>query len=172
MSKELDKNIEVFKNLDINKKMFKTPENYFENFDYKLFAKISETELPNKTGFNVPKGYFENLDEKIITTSKKTSKGKIISIKLIKTISTIAAMFVLYLGFSKYSTEDKITFDSLTENEIDSWIITENLEVDDYTLAGIVSVDDFSNALNNIEFTEDELLEYLDDSDTDLLNLE
>jgi hypothetical protein len=172
MSKELDKNIEEFKNLNISKKMFKTPENYFENFEDKLFAKITEKELPNNTGFNVPKGYFEGLDEKIIKASKNTYKRKIISLKLIRTLSTIAAMFLLYFGVSNYMTEDKVTFDSLTENEIDTWIITENLQVDDYTLAGIVSVDDFSNALNNIEFTEDELLEYLDNSDTDLLDLE
>ena len=50
---------------------FKTPENYFEDFEERLFSKIAEENFPKSTGFKIPKQYFENLDVRIL---KEVSK--------------------------------------------------------------------------------------------------
>ena len=56
---------------------FKTPENYFEDFDTQIFSKIDEENLPKSAGFKTPNGYFENFEPnvlKAIETSEKPQK--------------------------------------------------------------------------------------------------
>ena len=45
---------------------FNTPKNYFEDFEDRLFSKISEESLPKESGFTIPEGYFEQLDLAIL----------------------------------------------------------------------------------------------------------
>ena len=45
---------------------FKTPKNYFEKFEDKIFLKLSEDKFPKESGFETPHLYFDNIDEKIL----------------------------------------------------------------------------------------------------------
>ena len=45
---------------------FNTPKDYFEDFEERLYSKISEENLPKESGFKVPEGYFEQLDSEIL----------------------------------------------------------------------------------------------------------
>ena len=45
---------------------FKVPENYFDNFDERLFKTIESETLPKETGFKVPDGYFDNLEDSLL----------------------------------------------------------------------------------------------------------
>lgn len=172
MSEELEKHINEIENFGIKKEVFKTPENYFDNLEEQLFAKISEDNLPKETGFSVPNNYFATTEEKIVASIPKKNKTRIIPIKLSATVATIAAMFVLYFGVSRYMTEDKITFDTLTENDLNNWVSAGNIEMDEYTIAGIVSVSKVTDEMEGLNFTDSELIEYLDVSAPEILYLE
>ena len=53
---------------------FKSPENYFEDFEDRLFNKLSEDKLPKESGFKVPEGYFDQLDQSLILNAKNSEK--------------------------------------------------------------------------------------------------
>jgi len=60
---------------------FKTPDNYFNNFDKKVLKQLSieesESILPLETGFSTPDNYFDNFEEKLshkISIEENTQK--------------------------------------------------------------------------------------------------
>jgi len=83
---------------------FGLPKEYFEEFDDRLFNKLSEELLPKKTGFKIPKGYFSKLDEQIINkiTTAETNPN-VISIITRNTLlyaASIAAAAILIFSLS------------------------------------------------------------------------
>ncbi|MBW1295730.1 hypothetical protein [Aquimarina litoralis] len=61
------------KNLHNDKEGFKVPKDYFENFEEKLFDKISKDKEDSSTlsdaltsGFTAPKGYLDNFEEQLL----------------------------------------------------------------------------------------------------------
>ena len=58
---------------NINSNGFKTPDNYFQSFEDKLFERLNEKETIegiNDSGFTIPEDYFESLDGKILNKIK------------------------------------------------------------------------------------------------------
>lgn len=169
MKQEEKKDIEALKILGLTKPGFKTPENYFEEFSDNLFTKINEEELPKESGFNTPDNYFENLEESIITAiPKEKKKGKL---RLLYTISSVAAAFLLYFGIANYQQSKTISFDSLEVADIEAYIAAGNMSIDAYSVA---SVDANLNLSDLVEenISNDELNNYLDNVDPEFLFLD
>ncbi|WP_299185241.1 hypothetical protein [uncultured Aquimarina sp.] len=79
-------------NLHNNKEGFKVPRDYFENFEEKLFEKISKDDqvisvLPNKvdSGLKVPENYFDTLEHDIIKNINSENQESSILAGSIKT---------------------------------------------------------------------------------------
>lgn len=172
MENELKKHISELENLGVSKNAFNTPENYFKEFDDSLFTRISEEVIPKETGFKAPSNYFDQIEEDILKKAKSTSKGKVVRMKFIATVATIAAMFVIYFGVSNYLEEDKITFETLTENELNTWINSESFDIDNNTMAQIITIENTNELLRETEFSDIDLIEYLDNSKTEILFIE
>ena len=77
---------------------FKTPENYFENFNHELETRMIEENLKerfgNKNPFTVPKNYFLNFSVHLNRTKK--SSGKVI--QMLKPYLSIAAGIIIMFG--------------------------------------------------------------------------
>lgn len=172
MSNKLEEHTNEFENLDIKKDVFKTPRNYFDDFENDLMVKISEEKLPNENGLQLPQDYFDNFEDQILSQVQKKQQTKLVVMKLVRTITTIAAMFVIYFGVYNLLNDDKLTFDSVSESEINDWIVAKNIEIDEKTMAELIVIDNKKVELEISNFTENDLIEYLDIEDPELLYFE
>lgn len=188
MSTENKHNNSFLKGLPKNKKPFKVPDNYFNqfsdniavhifekslpkttgqkipndyltNFTNNLSASVIETQLPQKTGYKTPENYFENF-----VVAKP--KNKIIS--LLAYVS-IAAAFLL--GWFVFNQNNTSYFDELSSEEIISYLSTEDLNTDfvldnalintnDVLLTSVdnIELDDIDQL--DVELTEYDILDY------------
>lgn len=168
MESEGIKNSEELKKLGLKKPGFKTPENYFEGFSDALFSKMAEDELPTETGFKTPPNYFDNFEKELISKLEKTTDKRKSKIRLLYSITSVAAALFIYFGISQYNQQNLVTFDSITITDIQAYIEAGNIYVDSYTLASIDGNLDmnsfFDDAISNQEIDN-----YLNTLDTELL---
>ncbi|MBG44845.1 MAG: hypothetical protein CL530_12850 [Aequorivita sp.] len=153
---------------------FKTPENYFEDFEERLFSKIAEENFPKSTGFKIPKQYFENLDVRILKEVSLSEKPKkvipLFPRKYFGYAAAIAASLVI--GFTLFNTKGEISnLDSLQLAAIDTYIEEGNLNLDLYDVTSYIENEDIANIdLDGKYFTDGSLKEYLlENIDTETL---
>lgn len=144
---------------------FKTPENYFENFDERLFAKMEEELLPKEPGFKVPDNYFETLEEKLLTNVFASEK-QLRRIPLFQNRAVIwgmaiaACVAVIFTVVKTNTASNSIT--SLEFSSIESYIDDENLDLDSFDLMGLLNDEDIATLSNeNRMFSEENLENYL-----------
>ncbi len=151
---------------DKNISGFKTPENYFENFEKQLFSKIEEVNLPKSAGFKVPTGYFESLEEKVLLNAIPSEKSrKVISLfsnRKLGYVAAIAACLVLCFMLFKPNHSISEDFNSLQMATIENYINDGNLNLDIYDVTTIFNDEDIS-AVNfeNLKFSDGALKNYL-----------
>lgn len=146
---------------------FKTPKNYFEKFEDKIFLKLSEDKFPKESGFETPHLYFDNIDEKILEkVILKEKRSKVYSLKkrAFKMITySAAASIILFIALNIFLTNNKqeINIDSLTESDIEFWISNNEINYDDIAIIleeEILNEDDFSLTSIKNESIEDYLI--------------
>tara|TARA_R110000787_G_scaffold86285_7_gene184045 strand:- start:631 stop:1128 length:498 start_codon:yes stop_codon:yes gene_type:complete len=148
-----------------HKEDFVIPNDYFQEFENRLFNKMNIELLTKDSGFKVPEGYFNEVDEKIIHQVKKPiNKTKIISIVSRKTIlyaATIAAVVVLI--FSIVNNKNEIpTFDEVEFSSIKSYIEEGNIEIDNSDLSLLFTEEDLSTMILEENYISEKILnEYL-----------
>ena len=162
-----------------NKSGFKTPQNYFEGFDDRLFDSLNleaKSILPKQTGFNTPKPYFNEIDHQILTQID-TKTRKVIPLfsakKLIKYASSIAA--ILLLGYALINTKSETTIHDIEYASLEQYLTSNDLNYDtndyaDFYEISNIELDDISEY--NIE--NEQLLDYISeemDSENYLENL-
>lgn len=144
---------------------FKTPENYFENFEERLFIKISEESFPKSAGHSIPDGYFQNLEDRILNKVIHSEKPtKVISLFPKKYFGYAAAIAAcLIIGFTVFNTETENTaLDSLQLAAIDIYIEDGNLNLDLYDLTSFIEDEDFFDLnLDDRKFSESVLENYI-----------
>lgn len=200
MEKDINKHIESLKAKGLSKPAFKVPENYFEGFSDTLLEKISETSIPEHTGYKTPDNYFEQFSDEIISTieedslpntdgfetptdyfnqledtiiasvKESTPSKKQSKVRILYTISSVAAALVLYLGISNYNQETVITFDTISSTDISAYIEQGNMGIDGYTLANVDDEIDL-NGLFDDTISDIEMNDYLDSVDSEYLYL-
>ena len=140
---------------------FKTPDNYFKNFEEDLFEQL---DLNSKTGFKVPNNYFENVSKEIIKTNVRTTKVvSLFTRKNLTYITSIAA--VLMLSILIYPKEkDTLTFEDIEYSNFEEYV---NEEVSNtYELADLYSIEnDELDQLTEITFDNDIILDYLSEEE-------
>jgi len=160
---------------------FSVPDNYFKEFDEKVLPIediVDDVPLNLKqNSFKTPSKYFESFDDKLMHSlaskapsnlTLRKSKNKVR--KLIVGFSTsIAAAFLLYLGVQQGSNKEDTSIESISENELNEWILAGNMEIDTYTIASMEpEMDDSSTFMYN-GISDEDLDNYLDTVDTELL---
>lgn len=141
------------------------PEDYFENFEERLFNKISEDIIPKETGFSVPEGYLNTIENKVISqVSTPVKEIKVISLITKKTFlyaASIAAVAIIV--FSIFNNKNAvITISDFDIASIENYIENENLDYDSYDLSFLLNDDDFDELISENDFiTEEQLEDYL-----------
>lgn len=148
-----------------HKEGFDLPNDYFEEFENRLFNRINIEMLPKDSGFKAPEGYFNELDKRIIDQVKKPiNKTKVISILSRKTIlyaASIAAIAVLIFSIAT-NRNDVLTLDDIEFSSIQTYIEEGNIEIDNSDLTLLFTVEDLSAlTLEDNYISEKILSEYL-----------
>jgi hypothetical protein len=154
---------------------YKTPENYFESFEDRLFENLSDEEVIYgiKThGYAVPKDYFNAVETDII--SKLNTKEKPIVNLISKTtyyyVAGIAASLVLMFSLV-FSNDNSISVDAIDTVAIENYLYQEDYTNDE--LATLITPNDISETdFININVSDETLNKYLENIDTEDLILE
>lgn len=145
---------------------FKTPDNYFENFEDKLFERLSYTnEISGieSAGFKVPTDYFDSVENKVFSNidTNETPVVKLKTRKSLYYISGIAASLIVLVAIfiGKGTTEE------LSVEMVETYL--EESDLDSYELAELLSdadllEDDFT--ITVVPYEEENLESYLLDN--------
>lgn len=157
-----------------NKNSFSVPNNYFKDLEDDFFVKITENNFSKEIGFISPDSYFDSLEDVIINkVTSEENKTKVISLKqrVLKVIPLVAAACViLFIGLNSFNlgNNNAITLDSLSDDDIEYWLESNNLNSNDIAIVleeEILSENDFS-----MTFIEDKDLEdYMNSIDSNLI---
>lgn len=154
-----------------NKHGFKTPPEYFEGLDDRVFNSIHVEELPKNSGFEVPAGYFDQLEDvllkKIKNSEKETKVISLFSRYKLGYVAAIAACAVVL--FSIFNREQQETVSNLDFALIESYIEEGSLDLEAYEVLALFDnegIEDLSlnNNLIDQENLEDYLYENFDES--------
>ncbi len=157
---------------------FKTPDNYFENFETQLFGRIEEENLPQSTGFKVPAGYFETLDDKVMgAIPASQNQGKLVPLyqsfvrrpkRYFGYAAAVAAILIVGYTIFNYESKEATTLDTIQLGLIDKYIEDGNLNMDLYEFTSYlesqdIPLIDFENQYISQTALEDYLLENMDE---------
>lgn len=145
-----------------------TPQNYFEDFEERLFLKISEDIIPKESGFKIPDNYFDQIESTILNKVNEeeiSHKSKVITLFTKKTLlyaASIAACATIV--FSLFNVDNTIIdLNEIQLSVIEEFIEEESISFDTYQLTSMLLEDD-DLTLENDLFSEEILEEYLFES--------
>ena len=157
-------------NLHIKKTGFTTPNNYFENFEDRLFEKLAEENIPKTTGFQVPETYFDGLEDSLSATLfDRTEDVKVISIQRKKNFTkyiryaaaacvAIFAGILLYMNFST-----PVTMDNIVNSEINTFIENDLIALNNYEIVDVYEEENIDiSTIFEVELDESETIDYLE----------
>lgn len=140
---------------------FKTPNDYFESFDEKIFSKLNtESQLNSikETGFKVPDYYFESLNDKILNNNLENKVIQLLSRRNLVYISGIAAAILLLFNLSLF--DNKPSFDNLENESVENYIFDE--DISSYEIAALLGDEPIEeNFIIEHNFNADNIEEYL-----------
>ena len=160
---------------------FKIPENYLSNLEDIIVSKLNAEGLNKKKLNNeIPTNYFENLEDRIfdrIATEKKTRKVISLNSNFRKiAMVAVAASLLLYFGIvSVFNNTNSVDFNSLTTNEIHYWLDSENILISNDDIASVLNDDEINDLSDNLlttTYNDDEIIEFLNNSDIESLLIE
>ncbi len=148
-----------------HKEGFDLPNDYFKEFENRLFDRINIESLPKDSGFTTPKKYFDELDNRISHRVNQTNNTtKVISIVSRKTIlyaASIAAIAILIFSITNNKNE-VLTFDDIEFSSIKTYIEEGNIEIENNDLSLLFTEEDLDNITLEENFISEEILkEYL-----------
>ncbi len=152
------------------KDTFGIPENYFDDFQDRLFDKIEgleETPILNSIqergdGFKVPEGYFETASDRIL--NKVEVAPKVVNLfrsKSLRYISSIAAsVLICLMGYSLFTDEGR----ELEFEDVQAYLDNDLMDYNSYELAELLLLEnDQLNDINELNFQDDTVIDYLAD---------
>jgi hypothetical protein len=151
------KNSEVYLNSVLGKEnSFSVPKNYFNDLEKRFSNFLIEDKISNKKVFLTPNSYFDTLEDKIIPkVTLKEKNIKIISLKqrIYKVIPFgIAASILLFISvnyFNNFNTE--VSFDNLALSDIETWILDNSSEITSQDIVTFIPTENINT--NVFEFT-------------------
>lgn len=137
---------------------FKTPDNYFNQFEDNLLSEISLKERVSKTGFNIPDGYFETFKVEIKEPASKTKVISLFSRKTMWYAASVAAITVLLVNIPNFKTTDN--FAAIGTESMESYMLTN--DYDAYELSELfIDTNAFEEAILEESITDASLEDYL-----------
>lgn len=150
---------------------FEVPRGYFDSIEEKVFSKI---DFKNKSPNDIPEGYFDTIENRVFEKIKN-EETKVISLKsrFAKIVApmAIAASILLLITLQLFNTNKEDLFASLEISEIETWINNGDLNLSTFEITSVYSDANFENIELYDSYTEDDLLEYLNDVDLESLIL-
>jgi hypothetical protein len=149
---------------------FKVPDNYFDNFEARLFDKINLESLPKDSGFRVPEGYFERFDDRMVQKLfGSENRPKVIRLNSKRTLTyvlAIAACLALIVSVALQKESLVQQLDSLKITSIENYINEGYMDLESYEVMALLNDDDLVNMnIENDIFSEESLETYLMDHD-------
>lgn len=145
---------------------FQVPEDYFRDFEDRLFVKIKEEKFPKSTGFTVPENYFEELEEQITNRTGSGSSSKVISIftKYFAPVAAVAAILILVFNLNSNVVQE-VNFENLNLSAIDQYIDEGNLNLKKFDMVRFLEDEEVSEMnLDTAILSQKDLEEYLADT--------
>lgn len=125
---------------------FKTPQDYFSNFEARLFQKMEEERFPKSSGLKVPEAYFDNMEQRMLEVATADDKKKVIPLfpkKYFGYAAAIAAIFII--GIMLFTSKsDTLTMENIQLSIVDQYIEDGNLNLDLYDLTNYLDDGDIS----------------------------
>jgi hypothetical protein len=145
---------------------FKVPENYFDDFEKRLFNTIESETLPKETGFKAPDGYFDNLEDIVLQKLNAVEKPqKVISLNSRRTwvyLTAIAACLAIIVSMLIKNENIVKQIDSIKTASIENYIDEGYLDLESYEVLALLDDEDLTNInLENDIFSEESLETYL-----------
>jgi hypothetical protein len=145
---------------------FKVPENYFDDFEKRIFKKIESETLPKETGFKVPDGYFDNLEDTLLQRLHTEEKSqKVIQLNSRSTwvyLTAIAACLAIIVSMLVKNESIVKQMNSLKIASIENYIDEGYLDLESYEVLALLDDEDLTNInLENDIFSEESLENYL-----------
>lgn len=144
---------------------FKTPDAYFDNFDDRLFKKLTvqrEMSKMNGTGYKVPEHYFINFDVKLEHRLKEVQQPKVSMLTPWRSAAYMsAAAAVLVVMFTVFmKSDDNLSIHQVETASIENYLNNENMTP--YDIASFLNAEDIilEDFVANI-FTDESLENYL-----------
>jgi hypothetical protein len=142
---------------------FKVPENYFDNFDKRLFSKMESETLPKETGFKVPDGYFDNLEDVVLQKLNTEGKPqKLINLNSRRTwvyLTAIAASLAIIVSVLIRNESIVKQMDSIKIASIENYIEEGYLDLESYEVLALLNDEDLININFESDIFSEELLE-------------
>jgi hypothetical protein len=142
---------------------FKVPENYFDNFEKRIFEKIESEIIPKETGFKVPDGYFDNLEDIVLQKLKAEEKSqKVIHLNSRRTwvyLTAIAACLAIIVSIFIKDESIFKQIDSLKTATIENYIDEGYLDLESYEVLALLDDEDLTNINFESDTFSEELLE-------------
>lgn len=151
------------------KETFTTPENYFDSIEDLVITKLKSEVIHKNIENSIPENYFESVEETVL--AKISVSPKVISLKtrLIKYIAPVAIAASLLLIFVLNNNSTKVSFDSLTFNEVENWIVNGSVDYDALSVASMYPEIELKNEIFPISISDNEVLDYLYDEDLEAI---
>ena len=130
------------------------PSGFFDTFSDDLMSKINKDDsfledLPKTNKPQVPQGFFDDFSESITQHIEEKPKTKIISLKIVLTVASIAAVFALVLLTIKPNQEQpilaEVEMDVQTEksDELDNYLAyLDESSIVDYIVENDINIED------------------------------
>ena len=145
---------------------FKVPENYFDDFEKRIFKKIVSETMPQETGFKVPNGYFDTLEDTLLQRLHTEEKSqKVIYLSSRNTwvyLTAIAACLAIIVSMAVKNESIAKQMNSLQIASIENYIDEGYLDLDNFEILALLDDEDLTNInLENDIFSEESLENYL-----------
>ena len=148
---------------------FEVPNGYFESLEDKVLSKI-KSEANN----DIPEGYFDTIENRVFEKIKN-EEPKVISLKnrFVKLAAplAIAASILLLITLQLFNTNQEDVFANLETSEIETWINNDDLDLETFEITSVYSDANFENIELDDSYSDNDLIEYLDDIDLESLIL-
>lgn len=152
---------------------FKTPKDYFESFENRLFEKINDgtVDFPKEEGYKVPEGYFTSFEDRLFDTIAKEEEKTVpvISINRKRKITSYlvyaAATILLFIAIFGINSGGTDPFSTVTDAEVNEFIDNDLLAMNEYEMLSIFAEDDIEvSEVADLQFDTNDVIDYLENN--------
>ena len=160
-------NFKELKNSSLQKNNFEVPEDYFNNLEDTVIAKLKAEVLYKNDTSDLPEDYFDKIETEVFQKIKP--KSKIISLRnrILKIVTPIAVAASIILAVVLTNNSKSITFDSLTNADIENWIEQETMN--ETEIASIFLDDELTDFYLETDISDNEIFDYLNENEIEHL---